>query len=164
MITIFVEGYLDSLFIDSLFPGVEKNIVEYSNKKNDKINKHIQTLNKMGEKYIFLFDTDSKKPDIKLREKLGQIQALEEQSCFPVIIEIESWLRAGCSDAVCKKYKIKPITNTQNYSKEKMKSEFNEDHLIYLFQEILSDFSVDKAQLLNTSFKHFYLKFIKLYI
>ena len=74
MITVFVEGPSDELFIESLFPDIEKNVVQYSNKKNDKINKHIQTLDKMNEKYFFLFDTDTKNPNVKLQEKINQIK------------------------------------------------------------------------------------------
>lgn len=159
MITIFVEGPSDSLFINSLFPNNEMNIIEYSNKKNDKINKYIQSLDKMKEKYVFLFDTDMKEANIKMQEKLSQIKSLKQENCFPVIIEIESWFRAGCSNNVCKKYKIKSITDTQGYSKEKMKSEFKTEHLMNIFQEILNDFSIDTAQLLNNSFKCFFSAF-----
>ena len=135
------------------------SIIEYSCRKKDKINKYIQTLDKMNEKYIFLFDTDTKDPNIKLQEKLLQITSLKKENCFPVIIEIESWFRAGCSDKICKKYKIKPVTNTQGYSKEQMKYEFKTDHLINIFQEILNDFSISDAQLLNNSFKYFFVAF-----
>lgn len=159
MMTIFVEGPSDSLFIRSLFPDIEMNIVEYSNKKFDKINKYIQTLDKMNEKYIFLFDTDTKDPNVELQKKLNQIKALKKENCFPVIIEIESWFRAGCSDNLCKKYRIKYITNTQDYSKEKMKAEFKTEHLIHIFQEILDDFSIENAKILNNSFKCFLLAF-----
>lgn len=159
MITIFVEGPSDSMFINSLFPNIEMTIIEYSNKKNDKINKYIQTLDKMNEKYIFLFDTDTKEPKIKMQEKLSKIKSLKQENCFPVVIEIESWFRAGCSDKICKKYKIKSMTNTQGYSKEKMKSEFKTEHLTNIFQEILNDFSINTAQLLNNSFKCFFLAF-----
>lgn len=162
MITVFVEGTSDSLFINSLFPDTEMNVVEYSNKKNDKINKYIQTLDKMGERYVFLFDTDNEKPLSKLDEKLRQIKSLKKENCFPVIIEIESWLRAGCNEDLCKKYKIKRIMDTQNYSKEKMKTDFKTEHLINIFQEILDNFSIETAQLLNGSFKHFYLEFTKI--
>ena len=159
MITVFVEGPTDALFIESLFPDIEKNVVEYSNKKYDKINKHIQTLDKMNEKYFFLFDTDTKDPKLKLQQKINQIIALDQKNCFPVIIEIESWYRAGCSDSLCKKYRIKTITNTENYSKEKMKTEFKSEHLTSVFQEILNEFSFDTAQKLNKSFKHFFISF-----
>ena len=159
MITVFVEGPSDELFIESLFPDIEKNVVQYSNKKNDKINKHIQTLDKMNEKYFFLFDTDTKNPNVKLQEKINQIKSLNKYNCFPVIIEIESWFRAGCSDNLCRKYKIKSITNTEWYSKEKMQSEFKTEHLTNIFQEILNDFSLNSAQQLNKSFKLFFLSF-----
>ena len=159
MITFFVEGPSDSLFVDSIFQDVEKNIVEYSNKKYDKICKHIQSLEKMHEKYFFLFDTDTKKPNIKLKEKLSQIKSLKKENCFPVIIEIESWYRAGCSDNLSKKYKIKSTTDTQKYSKEKMKTEFQTEHLMNIFQEILNDYSLILAQQLNNSFKAFYIAF-----
>lgn len=159
MITFFVEGPSDELFIESLFSDIEKNVVQYSNKKNDKINKHIQTLDKMNEKYFFLFDTDTKKPNVKLQEKINQIKSLNKNNCFPVIIEIESWFRAGCSDNLCKKYKIKSITNTEGYGKEKMQSEFKTEHLTSIFQEILNNFSIDSAKQLNNSFKVFFLSF-----
>ena len=159
MITFFVEGPSDSLFINSIFQDVEKNIVEYSNKKYDKICKYIESLEKMHEKYFFLFDTDTKNPNIKLKEKLLQIKSLKKENCFPVIIEIESWYRAGCSDNLCKKYKIKSITNTQKYSKEKMKTEFKTEHLMSIFQEIMNDYSLDLAQILSNSFKDFFIAF-----
>lgn len=159
MITFFVEGPSDTLFIDTLFSSIEKNIVEYSNKKNEKINNYIKTIEKMNEKYCFLFDTDTKSPDKKLKDLLKKIKSLKSENCFPVVIEIESWFRAGCSERICKKYKIKPINNTHNYSKEKMKSEFKTEQLTNIFQEILNEFSISSAQSLNSSFKYFFVTF-----
>ncbi len=161
MITVFVEGPTDALFIDNLFPNIEMDKIEYSTKKNDRICNHIASLDKMREPYIFLFDTDMKDPDKKLKEKLLKYKNLKKENCFPVIIEIESWYRAGCSASVCKKYKIKSLPNTNSYCKEKMRTEFNTCQLKSIYQEIMMDFSVDDAILLNISFKNFYTKFLK---
>lgn len=157
MITFFVEGQTDGLFIKALFPDIEKDVVEYSRKPNDKINKYIQTIDKMYGKYFFLFDTDTKEPEEKLEKLLNQIKSLKKENCFPVIVQIESWYRAGCSENLCKKYKIKYISDTEKYDKRKMRQDFNTDQLINIFQEILNEFSFDSAQQLNASFKNFYL-------
>ena len=133
MIYFFVEGETDSLFIKSLFKNTDIHVYTYSSKKTSKINAYIKTILNMGEKLIFLFDSDGEDPKEKLKRVLEQHPLLNNTNCECVVLEIESWYRAGSNTDIIKKYKLKPnITDTNNYSKESMRREFKTTELLSL--------------------------------
>lgn len=158
MITIFVEGNSDEYLIDSLFRDIQHQIIPYSSKKYVDIVRWIKTLDKTDQQYFFLFDTDGKPADVKLKEILNKIKNLKKENCFPVVVEIESWYRAGCCEEVQKKFKLKPLLDTEKYTKEKMLYEFKKQPLAVIYTEILQNFSIAEAMTLNKSFSNFYLK------
>ncbi len=158
MIYFFVEGTFDKIFISKLI-NCDCQIVEYSSMKNKKLNNYIRSLKKQGVDYVFLFDTDRKDKDTKLKQKLKQYNQLQKEKCFAVVLEIESWFMAGCCDDILKKYKIKPFNDTNNYDKEHMMNDFKTNKLISFYQEILERFSIENAVLRNKSFNEFYSKY-----
>ena len=158
MIYFFVEGTFDKLFVSKLMNCEDYKIVEYSSMKHKKLNSYIASLKQQGIDYVFLFDTDRKDTNEKLKQKLRQYNQLQKEKCYAVVLEIESWFMAGCCEDIIKKYKIKPYNDTNNYDKENMIRDFKTHKLISYYQEILESFSINDAILRNSSFRDFYKK------
>lgn len=164
----FVEGTTDNLFITKLFIeklslfGDQCNIIEYAVKKDKKIDSYINSINSIpNADYIFISDQDGKKD--KKKERLLQYPSLNPNKLFISIYEIESWIIAGVSDRIVKKYKLKPIvSDTSSITKEIFNSMVPSkiDRLEFI-SYILDDYNVQRAMELNQSFKCFYEYLLK---
>ncbi len=162
MIYIFVEGDRDENFInkvlgnliDSIF-GYYK-VVTYSNMKKKKIKEYIQTIKCMnGSEYLFIGDQDGNKG--KKDKLLEEYPFLDSDRLFISIYEIESWIAAGISDKLMKKYKIKSFNNTEAITKEKFNSiKPSELYTNEFIAYILEEYDILKAIERNSSFNTFY--------
>ena len=157
---IFVEGATDNLFINKIFNeklsllGKNYSIVEYSNMEKKKIKNYIRSINSTPNfDYIFITDQDGRKN--KVEKILKEFPFLDKDKIFISIYEIESWIIAGISDKLLKKYKVKPILyDTSTITKEIFntfipKRMFKNEFIAY----ILDDYDTKKAIELNPSFK-----------
>lgn len=162
MMYIFVEGTTDENFIfkvlgnliESMF-GCYK-VVTYSNMKKRKIKEYIQTIKKMnGSEYLFIGDQDGNNE--KKAKLLEEYPFLDSDRLFISIYEIESWIVAGISDKLMKKYKIKPFNNTESITKEKFNSiKPDELYINEFIAYILEEYDILKAIEKNNSFNNFY--------
>lgn len=165
---IFVEGSTDNLFITKLF--IEKlsffeenySIVEYSKKKDEKVNNYIESIRSIpGFDYVFITDQDGKenKREIIMRE----YNNIDKNKLFLSVYEIESWIIAGISDKLMQKYKIKSIPlDTSSFTKENFENIVPERLDKYEFiSYILEDFDVSKALKSNSSLNALYEYFSK---
>lgn len=160
---IFVEGSTDSLFITKLFAeklslfGENYNVIEYAKKKDEKTNNYIKSIKSMpNSDYIFISDQDGNKN--KKEKRLTQYCYLEEDKVFISIYEIESWIAAGISDKLSKRYKIKPIiSDTSSITKEKFDQMIpSQMSKIDFISYILEDYNLGKAMERNVSLKLFF--------
>lgn len=162
MIYIFVEGDRDENFISNVLGNLIESIfdyykiVTYSSMKKKKLKDYIQTIKRMnGSEYLFIGDQDGN--NTKKDKILKEYPFLEGDKVFISIYEIESWIAAGISDKLTKKYKIKSFNNTDSITKEKFKSikptELSTNEFIAY---ILEDYDILKATERNDSFNKFY--------
>lgn len=160
---IFVEGSRDKIVFNTLFGnklcllGDDFNIVEYASMKDDKINNFIKGINSMENcDYIFVADQDGNKT--KKDDILKKYSFLDKNKTFISVFEIESWIAAGISDDLIKKYKIKfHNRDTSSLTKEAFEKIVPEHMSIMQFiSHIINDYSLEKALDLNMSFKTLY--------
>lgn len=159
---IFVEGDRDENFIYKIFGNLIESIfgyykiVTYSNMKKKKIKEYIQTIKRMNSsEYLFIADQDGNKR--KKDKLLAEYPFLDSDKIFISVYEIESWIAAGISDKLMKKYKIKNFTNSELITKEKFNSiKPNELYTNEFIAYILEEFDILKAIERNNSFNTFY--------
>lgn len=160
---IFVEGQTDRLFIVKLFIeklsffGDQYNIIEYASKKEKKINNYIKSINSMpNTDYIFISDQDGNKN--KKNERLIEYPSLDQNKIFISVYEIESWIIAGISEKVEKKYKLKPIISDTSKITKEMFTNIKPSKIdrLEFIAYILEDYNIEKAIKLNSSFKLFF--------
>lgn len=159
---IFVEGPTDSLFIKKVFEEIlleicnRYTIVEYAVKENKKINNYIKTIKNIPNwDYIFIADQDgnSNKKD----KIISKYDNLETEKVFISIYEIESWILAGISEKIIKKYKVNfSSTNTSNITKDIFNNIIPKkiDKLEFI-SYVLSDYNLKNAINLNESLNIF---------
>lgn len=77
--------------------------------------------------------------------------------------EIESWYLAGIIESNLSKFKISPFTDTQSITKEEFERmrPKNYGSSIDFMVEILKEYSLEQAKILNSSIKYFVSKHVK---
>lgn len=162
MIYIFVEGDRDENFISKVLGNLIESIfgyykiVTYSNMKKKKTKEYIQTIKRMNDSdYLFIGDQDG---NIEKKDKLlEEYPFLDSDKVFISIYEIESWIIAGISDKLMKKYKIKAFSNTESITKEKFNSiKPSELYTNEFISYILEEYDILKAIEKNSSLNTFY--------
>lgn len=160
---IFVEGATDNLFITKLFAeklslfGDNYNIIEYSKQKNKKINNYINSIKSTSiMDYIFISDQDGNKN--RKQDRLNEYPNLECEKLFISIYEIESWIIAGISQKIIKKYKLKALgQDTSTITKEIFDNIIPKRmNKIDFISIILDDYDIEQAIKLNSSLKSLY--------
>ena len=159
---IFVEGATDELFIDKL---IKKNlsflkdnytIVNYAAKEKRKVMSYITSIKSIPNcDYVFIADQDGQAN--KKEQKLKEFPCLDKEKVFIAIYEIESWIIAGISTDIIKRYKIKLITSdTSDITKEIFDSIIPKKlDKIEFISYILSDYNLKQAIKFNESLKEF---------
>lgn len=157
---IFVEGFDDRNFVSEIIK--DKNdikIIEYADKKKEKIEGMIETFNKMKNEYIFLADLDEKSEEIRKNEIMKKYKNINGEKIYFSIQEIEAWYIAVISDNHISKYKVKNriLLDTQNITKEKFENIFKNrrETTLEIKLDILSEFNLKKAKSRNNSLKLF---------
>lgn len=159
---VFVEGPTDSLFIKEVFNNILCQIcdsytfIEYAVEKDKKINNYIKSIKSVPDwDYIFIADQDG---NVDKKNKIMQeYNTLEEDKIFLSIYEIESWILAGISNRIIKKYKINfNHSDTSCITKEKFNkmTPIKLDKLEFI-SYILSEYNLESAVSLNTSLNEF---------
>ena len=167
MIVVFVEGFDDKTFIESIFKEVNIKTVPYANSKITKVDGILKTYKETQTKYIFLADLDNKTPQKRKKELLSKYKNLIESNIFFSIQEIESWYLAGISDIYIKRYSVKDkfLNDTSDITKEKfnsiIKPKKDEDNQI-VKARICDGYDLEKGLLRNVSLKIFYEKIYEL--
>ena len=164
MIYIFVEGNDDNNLIDEIIKGKDGfKVIQYAEKKKEKIEGLIRSFDKMGEEYIFLADLDEKDEEIRKGEMKKKYSNIKCEKIYFSIQEIEAWYLAGISDNNKRKYRVKDtmLLNTENITKEKFEKLFNNrrETLLQIKLNILADFNFEKAKSRNNSSKDVSLQF-----
>ncbi len=166
-IYLFVEGQDDKRFFEKIF-AVKFNravkIIEYAQKKEEKIESFIRSINKMGCDYIFFADLDNSRCITEKKEALTKkIKCLDKGKIIVVIKEIESWYLAGLDDKSRKKLGIKiKQKKTDGITKEKFRKMVPKKYqrsLINFKIEVLNLFSIETATSKNSSLKYFVEKY-----
>ena len=83
----------------------EYKIIQYAEKKKEKIEGMIATFDKMNDDYIFLADLDEKREEIRRKEIMKKFKNINCEKIYFSIQEIESWYIAAISDNNKNKYK-----------------------------------------------------------
>lgn len=157
---IFVEGNDDSYFINNLIKNkIDVKIIEYAQKKKEKINGFIKTIKDMHEEYVLLADLDGKDEHVRREELIQKYNNLDPQKIYFSIQEIESWYLSGISDNFIDKYGVKSriLLNTQNVTKEMFERLFkhNKETIMEVKLNLITEFDVEKAKIRNNSFNQF---------
>lgn len=161
-LNIFVEGATDSLFIKEVFDNIlsqicgRYTIFEYASKEKKKISSYIKTIKSVPDwDYIFISDQDGKMD--KKKKIMQEYKNLEEDKVFMSIYEIESWILAGISEKIIKKYKINfNYSDTSYITKEIFNSMIPQkiDRLEFI-SYILNSYNLKNAISLNKSLCEF---------
>ena len=111
---IFVEGFYDELFIRKILT-VQKieneiKIVEYSQMKDEKINRFLSAIKSQESLFLFIADEDGthySSTSSRIDELKRRYTKLSEDDIILVVPEIEGWYIAGLTRATAKKLKLK---------------------------------------------------------
>ena len=157
---IFVEGFDDNNLISEFVKDKEDiQIIQYAERKNEKVDGMMATFNSMNIEYIFLADLDEKSEEIRKKKICKQFKKINCEKIFFSIQEIEAWYMAILSDNHINKYKIKSklLKDTQNITKEKFENIFKErkETILEVKFDILSELNLEKAKSRNNSLKLF---------
>lgn len=157
---IFVEGFDDNNFVSEIIKDKEDiKIIQYAEKKKEKIEGMISTFDKMNDDYIFLADLDEKREEIRRKEIMKKFKNINCEKIYFSIQEIESWYIAAISDNNKNKYKVKNkiLLNTENITKEKFENIFRNrrETTLEIKLDILSELNLKKAKSRNNSLKLF---------
>lgn len=159
---VFVEGAIDELFIEKLFIKELKlskdnyTIIKYASQEKKKIVNYIKSIKSIPiYDYVFIADQDGQLN--KKEQKLKELPCLDEEKLFISIYEIESWIIAGISKNLIKKYKIKPIELDTSYITKEIFNSITPRRVnkIEFISSILSDFDLKNAVKLNESLNIF---------
>ena len=170
---IYVEGDTDKEFVNYvlMIPFLEKKSIilqpiPYQQKKNEDINKSIQTAQHSKQlDYMLLSDLDSHSyPCITSRKKSRkqEYNSLDLDKIFIVKEEIESWYVSGIDTSLKQFSNLNIPDNTDNLTKEDVDKIIEQsffDSKIVFINEILKNFNLKLAYDRNTSFKYFIDKF-----
>ena len=162
---IFVEGYYDTRFIDTVIrPGIADQydlirIVEYASMKKGKLYDYLHSVEATpNSDYLFLKDINSA-PCITRKRQIIHLnfdQRINVDRTIIVVKEIESWYLAGIDEDACNTMGIKHFPVTDSVTKEDFDSliphKFNsrDDFMI----EILKQYSIEIARQKNQSFAY----------
>lgn len=157
---IFVEGFDDNNFVSEIIKDKDDiQIIQYAEKKKEKIEGMIATFDKMNDDYIFLADLDEKREAIRRKEIMKKFKNINCEKIYFSIQEIESWYIAAISDNNKNKYKVKNkiLLNTENITKEKFENIFRNRRVttLEIKLDILSELNLKKAKSRNNSLKLF---------
>lgn len=157
---IFVEGFDDNNFVSEIIKDKDNiKIIQYADKKKEKIEGMIATFDKMNDEYIFLADLDEKREEIRRKEIMKKFKNINCKKIYFSIQEIESWYIAAISDNNKNKYKVKNkiLLNTENITKEKFENIFRNrrETTLEIKLDILSELNLKKAKSRNNSLKLF---------
>jgi hypothetical protein len=161
---IWVEGPKDERYCESILKSrlisVYDNIdiVKYANRPPKWRRDFLNSINSMNAEYLYLSDINGypcvtdKKTTI-----ISEITNIDPNKVFVVKKEIESWYLAGIDDNFMIQTKMKPFSNTENICKEEFNAiipkKFNNNAINFMI-EILKVYSLDKAKLMNSSFRY----------
>ena len=170
MIYFFLEGPDD----ENLIRGILKdgndeskyNYYLYARKSDEKIKNFIKSIKAMGEKCLFLTDSDGDDLLTKLKNIKSKFSNLTDDDIFIICHEIESWYFAGVSASNKGILKMKQIErDTDELTKEQFNKLINlqdaisqgETRLTIMLQ-MIQMFDLGLAELHNKSFSIFYNK------
>lgn len=160
---IFVEGARDKNFIETIFQKQllsickNYNIIEYSGKKNKSVNSYIDTIRKQIPNWDYIFISDQDGNNQKRNKVLHTYKSITDDKLFLSIFEIESWILAGISNRVVKKYNVSyNFTNTSNITKEMFNKLVPSSMTTLEFISIIiNDYKLENAVKLNSSLDTF---------
>jgi len=111
--------------------------------------------------YFYIVDmNDEECIPAKKQKILARFNYINEEKIIVIRKEIEGWYRAGYDEERARKWKIKPIIDTNSLTKE----QFNRlipPHFTYrlpFMWEILKHFQIETAKKKNISFNYFFEK------
>ena len=159
----FVEGFYDELFFkaitESIFEDLHFRIIQYSMKRNEKVDNYILSLGAQHIPFLFIADED---PDhfnsraSRINELTRRYPHLSEENIVLVAPEIEGWYIAGLTREKARSLGIKNILDPDSCSKEKFVSILpKKTDGILIRSEILENYDVVLAMSNSASFKEF---------
>ena len=160
---IFVEGFYDELFIRKILT-VQKieneiKIVEYSQMKDEKINRFLSAIKSQESLFLFIADEDGthySSTSSRIDELKRRYTKLSEDDIILVVPEIEGWYIAGLTRATAKKLKLKSIPAADNCTKERFSSILpNKKDGTEVRNNILNNYEIEVAMTNSPSFKEF---------
>ena len=158
MLYIFVEGYYDKLFLNTLFFHGNPIFIEYSQEKVEKTNNFIKSIKCTPTiDYLFFGDADGKTIDDAAHCLLEKYKELEQSKLYIVQYEIESWYYAGMCERDCLKLKMSSFAyNTDTITKESLIAKLaDKTNRQYTLVKMLDYYSISLAEGRNTSFRFF---------
>jgi hypothetical protein len=172
----FVEGYKDSIFIESLLANTVKKrgdqliTNEYAEKKPNGTNAYLKTLKEHGTEmdisYIFLADLDPSKFTCNTHRKRNlcvNYKFLLEKRTVIVHPMIEGWYISGISKTNCKKLRIPYVENLNKIDKDYFKTKIaKQRYSIDFYLDLLKFFSIEEAKHRSESFNYFIEKLYSL--
>lgn len=165
---ILVEGDADIRFFEAVIkpilePGYDWiQVFPYRREKAEWLRKFTQSIQNIGDDYLFVADMDSA-PCVTARKQqlLKRYPFLDPSLVRIVCREIESWYLAGLTQSECRRLRMpRVITTTNEITKEQFEKliprKYNvaRDFMI----EILKCYSVETAVTTNVSFRYFLTK------
>lgn len=153
---VFIEGVDDERFFEWYFKE-ECKFISYSKTKYDKIDKFIKSINSIpNADYIIIADGDGKTIEDKKKDIHGDFPSADINKIYIVQYEIESWYLAGITPEGIVKFKIKPIRETNNITKEKFDSIIpRRFSRVDYMKELLKIYNIEEARSRNITFKNF---------
>ena len=160
---IFVEGFLDELFINRI-TELEKiiprpKIIQYSQKKDEKIDSYIISLRSQNEAIMFIADDDTdhyESSSSRIYELKRRYPHLSDEIIFLAIPEIEGWYISGLTKKAAKTLKLRELPKCDTCTKEKFLSILpNRSDSTLIRSEILEYFDVKTASSNSSSFRRF---------
>lgn len=135
----------------------------YAKKSKKKIKQLLNSINKIGAKYIFIADNNNSPCITHRREAIKRtIPQLNDSRISIVVEEIESWYLAGLDDKEAEDLIKKSFSSTDHITKEMFNSYIPSkyDSRIDFMIEILKRYSIEIAKEKNRSFNYFKEKFL----
>jgi len=168
IIYILVEGEDDKKFIEKILkPKLKEKYNEvkiylFANKRKDKINNLIKSIDSQGNEYIYMTDINDSPCITEKKERIKRrLININKNRILVVIKEIESWIFAGLNKESFKKLKIKKVPKMSEITKEQFNALIPKRYTsrIDFILEIYKNYSINIAKNNNKSFKYFLDKY-----